>query len=561
MVLRRKRKELARTPTLHTARISNPLLLRIERLSDVALANVISVLLFLLAAWPQLILKFPPYQDLPDHLATIFVLQHPQRYPEFISTGILHSNAIFATFVYYASPFLGLLGAARVFILVALAGAAMALPRFVLAFGNRQKLICAAPFLAPMIHNWWVVMGMLNFALAFPLALALLILSKRQLEEPTPRRYALASLLSILLWYTHSIPLLLCSMLLFVESVRQGLGKPAGLSYSAKLGARLLGPLLPGLFLVVYTIVAHAKGANPNSQSAGASWSQFRDVASMAYELWAFWLMQLSPLTSSTFVLAVVLMYYAIRRRREGVPFFSYEAFAILGSLYVFLPNGLPGFGYVAQRVIPILWAAILTRVPEKMPRLLSAIAIACTLAWSAGTAVELHRAERDLDQFASAAPFIRENARMLTLNFAPRRSAKNTLSLLHASGMYVVLRGVNAQDVWADSPTMPIYRPGKVSPLDEPGHTQMLAASAATVKGFCKAQTERAVPESACEAMWHSTWSEVWKLAEDEKDYVLLWGPTDDVRKEAPPWWEVVHTDGPLVLLQVRKRTALGSQ
>lgn len=546
---------------MHTARISNPLLLRLTRLSDVALANVISVVLFVVAAWPQLLLRFPPYQDLPDHLATIVILQNPARYPEFISTGILHSNAIFATFVYYASPVLGLLGAARFFVIATLAVSALVLPRFVLEFTDRPRMILAAPFLAPMIHNWWVVMGMFNFAMAFPLALVVLILSKRQLAESTGRRSLALAALSVVLWYTHSIPLLLCAGLLFVEACRVGFRERGAnmLRVTGRLALRLLVPLLPGLLLVSYTIIAHAGGASENSQSADASWNTFRDIASLVYEFWAFWLMQLSPLTASTIVLAVVLGFYALKNARIEAPFFSGIAVLLLLTLYVLLPACLPGFGFVNQRLIPLLWAAILTRLPEVMPRRLFAFCIACTAAWSVGSAVELVRAERDLNQFASAAPYLPENARLLTLNFEPRRSAKNIFSLLHASGMYVVLKRTNAQDVWADSPTMPIYRPGKASPLDEPGHMQRLVESANTQRGFCQTQKRLGVHGQNCENAWRGAWSEVWHLAEDEKDYVLLWGASDEVRAETPPWWEVVHADGPLVLMQVHKKTALG--
>ncbi|MFO0667093.1 MAG: hypothetical protein U0174_24285 [Polyangiaceae bacterium] len=546
---------------MHTARFPNSLFLRLTRLSDVALANVLSLGLFVLAAWPQLLLRLPPYQDLPDHLATIVILQNPSRYPEFVSTGVLHSNAIFATFLYYTSPFIGLVTAARVFVIATLATTSIVLPRFVLAFGDRQKMLLAAPFLAPMVHNWWVAMGMFNFALAFPLGLLVLMLSKRQLAEPNTKRNVQLALLSVLLWYTHSIPLLLCAGLLGVEAIRTGIrngDSPAAMAKgSLRIGLRLLLPLVPGLSLVAYTIFAHAHGASEHSQSADASWNQFRDIASMLYEFWAFWMMQISPLTGVTIVLALVLGYYAIRRARLDVPFLSSPAVLLLLALYVFLPECLPGFGYVGQRIIPILWAAILVRIPERMPRLVTTVCALCSIAWSLGSAVELVRAERDLAQFTSAAPFIPENARLLTLNFEPRLSAKNTFSLLHASGMYVVLKHVNAQDVWADSPTMPIYRPGDMSPLDDPSYMQRLTASANSMKGFCKVQKRLGLAGQPCADAWASTWSEVWRLASDEKDYVLLWGATDEVRAGAPRSWEVVHTDGPLVLLKVKRKAA----
>ena len=36
---------------------------------------------------PLLLVDVPPFQDLPNHLATATVIEHPDRYPEFVFNG------------------------------------------------------------------------------------------------------------------------------------------------------------------------------------------------------------------------------------------------------------------------------------------------------------------------------------------------------------------------------------------------------------------------------------------------------------------------------------------
>src|SRR5271155_3044658 len=67
---------------------------RMDRLGDRQLATLIGALLFVVAGWPVLFLRIAPYQDLPDHLATLCVLLDPGRYPEFVSNGWLKSNTL-----------------------------------------------------------------------------------------------------------------------------------------------------------------------------------------------------------------------------------------------------------------------------------------------------------------------------------------------------------------------------------------------------------------------------------------------------------------------------------
>src|SRR5262249_20571536 len=148
---------------------------RLETWSDRALVLAIAAALFALGAWPLFFLPLPPYQDLPDHLATVCVLLDPAKYPDFASHGFLKANALFVVATYALAKFVGVVAAGKIFALAVIAASSVALPAFVLAFTDRRRLLVASLVCAPMVHTWWTLMGMLNFSAAFPLALALLV--------------------------------------------------------------------------------------------------------------------------------------------------------------------------------------------------------------------------------------------------------------------------------------------------------------------------------------------------------------------------------------------------
>ena len=52
----------------------------LSRLTDSQLALVISGVLLLVGAWPLALTDIPPYQDLPNHLATVVVIENPARF-------------------------------------------------------------------------------------------------------------------------------------------------------------------------------------------------------------------------------------------------------------------------------------------------------------------------------------------------------------------------------------------------------------------------------------------------------------------------------------------------
>ena len=144
--------------------------------TDGQLVAAVGAVLFLLAAWPLALTEVPPYQDLPNHLAAVTVIQNPEQYPEFVFNGFWKTNTALFAWLCVVGKVAGVKMAARLFALFVLAMNAFTIPRFVLAFTqSRRKMIVATFFAWPMVHNFFVSMGMLDFALGVPLSLALLI--------------------------------------------------------------------------------------------------------------------------------------------------------------------------------------------------------------------------------------------------------------------------------------------------------------------------------------------------------------------------------------------------
>ncbi len=496
---------------------------RIDRLSDRALATLIGAVLFVVAAWPMFFLPMPPYQDLPDHLATVCVLLDPARYPDYVSNGFFKANSLFVFATYLMAKVVGVIPAGRAFAFVVLGSTAFTLPHFVLSFTDRKRLVVASLVMAPMVHNWWTLMGMLNFAVAFPLALLLLMILARQATRPTAARSIAIALMGALLWYAHGIMILLVALLASIEA----LIRPGGWRAKVSSAIALVGPMAPVGVLIAITILKHAIGTTHEAGLGHVDRIYYQDNFSALYDLWAHWAFGMSPLSAAGIVTAIGLAVLAARDARAKVPFFSLWAMVVLFAIYWFFPHMMPGFGYVDERVLPFLWAWALVRVPARLPTWASSLLVASTFLWSAGTACDLFRAEHDLDAITAAAPEIpnAEPARLLTLNFAPRVSSTNTWNLLHASGMYTVLRGAHPQDLWADSPSMPIRRVASPSLVEDPVRVRQLLAAAPTPAAYCTSLEDAGLPDYDCEARFHAMWRGVWEAIEGRYDYVILWG------------------------------------
>ena len=117
----------------------NRLTAHLAGLSDLSLVAVAAMVLFALSAWPLLLVAMPPLQDLPNHVASAYIIAHPELYPEYVFNGFLKSNSLLTLWLYLLGPY-GLVGAARAFTAIVLAATALALPIFILRFAGRASL-------------------------------------------------------------------------------------------------------------------------------------------------------------------------------------------------------------------------------------------------------------------------------------------------------------------------------------------------------------------------------------------------------------------------------------
>ena len=504
---------------------------RLARVSDRGLATLIGAVLFVAAAWPLAFMRLPPYQDLPDHLATVCVLLHPERYPEYVSNGWFKTNSLFVWSCYAMAKYVGVLASGRIFSTVVLACNAVALPHFVLAFTDRRRLVTASLVMAPMVHNWWVLMGMLNFALALPLALLAIMLLAEQTRRPTLRRGAAVALCALALWFTHAVVLLLVGLLAVIEAIRLWAGGGRGV----RRALALLVPFAPAALLLAPTLVRHGAETtvDPRFGWVGGVW--FLDNLSKVYDLWAHWTFGMSPWSAAGLLPTVVLAVWAARRWGMPAPMLSPWVFFVLFAIYWLVPDMMPGLGFVDERVLPLLWSWALVRVPSRLSPGMGAVLAASCLAWTIGNGVDLFRGARDLDDFTAAASEVSPGTRLLTLNFAPRVSSTNTWSLLHASGMYTVLRGAKPQDLWADSPSVPLRYVRAPSFVEDPVRVREFLSAASTPRAYCASLAAAKLPALDCQAGWHAKWDEFWRQATDRYDAVLLWGAPPEASALVP--------------------------
>ena len=500
-------------------------------LSDARLTLLAALALFVLAAWPLLLVALPPYQDLPNHVATAHIIAHPDLYPQFVFNGLFKSNCLLTLWFHLFGRF-GLFGAARAFTAVVLAANAVALPIFVLRFAGRRALPAAMLFAWPLVHSFSVTMGFLNFGFAFALALVLLALldQQRQPEGATVGRGLAIALVAGVLWYAHPFPLAVVGALVALHVATRA-------SWPARLSAAvaLLAPLAPAALLSLTAARKHLVKAEHATTAAAATFSYLNPWELIAH-LWTDVSGALTRWGATTIVPALLLpvFVWTWRHRTPRRAFLSGPAMVLLAAAYVALPVMLSNWWYLNCRLVPFLWAGLLVRLPSTLPRPAAVALVVSALSFSAATGADYLRLDRDRAAFTAGVDAVPARATLLPLMFEHARTSDFTASLTHAWGYYTVSKDTSAPLVFAVERSYAItYREFPPRALIPPA-LDRFAESFATPAQVCRA-LRRIPSDAACEATWRELWSGFWREAEPRFTHVLTWAMPSEARALIP--------------------------
>lgn len=519
--------------------------------SDQHLALLVSAALFVVGAWPLALTQVPPYQDLPNHLAAITVIENQARYPEFVFNGFFKTNAALFAWLFVVGRVVGTSLAARLFALMVLASNAVVLPRFVLVLtGSRKKMLLASLFMWPMIHNWFVSMGMLDFALSVPLSLGMLLAINRQRRAPSAPNALLVVGLGAATWYAHVFPLLVVHMLVLIEAVRAPSWKERG----AALRSMAL-PLVPVTALVLFSMFEHLRD-NVGPMSAFVHHHKMVPPWELAYNLWAEWFWGFTKLSITSVVPCLLLAFYAAprlvdptpSRRTQSPMFFSTAAVLALGLLFCLAPYRVTNWYHVNSRLIPFLWVALLLRVPDRLPKRVMAVLGVAAVLYSAGMGADFVRLDRDRERFTAGIAAVPEGSKLLPLVFRHKGVSDNTRSLLHAWGFYVTEKYTSAPLLFAHSRSFPVMYSVPPAVRFNDLVLENFAATMVTSANFC--ESTRVVTDD-CLGEYRARWAEFWRDATPLYDHVLLWEPSDEALDRVPAEYSVAFRQSGLVIMQ----------
>jgi hypothetical protein len=519
--------------------------------TDRRLALILGAALFVIAAWPLALVDVPPFQDLPNHLATVTVIRHLDRYPEFVFNGFFKTNSALFTWLLLVGNVVGTRAAARLFALMVLALGAFAYPRFVLSFAGRRRMVVSAFFAWPMVHNWFVSMGMLDFALSVPLATILLVLLNEQRQAPTRRRALGIGLLAVVTWHAHVFPLLVVLLLCALE-----VGLQRGPGERVAQAKALILPVLPAAALVAESLHLHATepvGAMTGYVALGRllpPWELF-------YNLWAEWSYGFTWLEIATLVPCIGMGLWAIYRWRDPVAFFGPAAFVGLAALYFFSPYVTTNWFHVNSRFIPFLWLAALLRLPDRLPTRFLAVLGTCALSYALGMGADYLRLRRDWARFTAGVGAVPEGAKLLPLVFKSKGSSENTRSMLHAWGFYVTEKLTSAPLLFAHSRSFPVMYRTPPDPQFNHLVLESFAPSMATAAWGCGVLWSGGVTTEDCAAAWRSRWADFWRRATPRFDHVLMWEAPREVLALVPPDYHVAFQRDGLTIFERRDAPA----
>ena len=425
------------------------------------------------ASAPAWIVKHPPLQDLPFHLATIRIIRsfHDPAYgfDQNFSLALGRTQYI----IYYLigaglALLVGVVAANVLLVSTYLGGTVLALRSLLRALGRDERLCL---LVLPLLVNTMFAYGLMPFLLAIPVMLWGFAVAARHFERSTLRSGALLCLVSVALFYSHVLPL---GLFCIGFAAMFPWAKPAR-------WLRCAAPALPvSLVLAWWTFFTAAgrlaRGAatdnagDPHRSMDAAiadipNWftNVFRDTSD------ELCLVALAIVVIGAFGLSVGDSDRAkpIARRYALVP-------VACVVLYFLLPEGHGYIWLIAQR-FPILFA--MTAIPlVRMPRgprgvLVTAAALAVGVGSITNTCRHFVQYEvNEVGDIDSAIDVMDPNSRVCALIFDKGSSVLNHQPFLHFGSYYQVRKGGVVMFTYAGYAHWPVdFLPGRGPPPGGP--------------------------------------------------------------------------------------------
>lgn len=486
-------------------------------------------------------MDLPPLQDLPNHLATARILQQKDAYPEYVFNGFLKTNSALFSWLRFVGAAIGLRAAAKAFVVLVLASNALVLPRLVLEIAGRRAMALSVLCAWPMIHHWFVSMGMLDYALGVAMTLAMAILFIQQSRGASIGRAAIIAALGLAAWLTHAFALIIAMLLAIIQWFEaDARGKRSVLRF-------VIAPLAPTLPLIVWSIrqqLEHQGGDIVGLWIWIPPWE-------LVYNAWAEFLWAFTYLELATVVVCGALVWWMVSGWKKDVPVLSRRAVSLMAALYAFGPYHAANWFHVGSRLLPFLWVSALVRVPDKLPRSVASLLVVCWVSYSAAMGFDYVRLGGAWERYASGEPAIPENAKVLALMFAHKEGSVNTQNMLHAWGLYVADRGAHVPLVFAHSRSFPITLREPPPPALDQRYLENFASTMRDKAHFCATLEHAAVTPADCEHFYVTAWRDFWSVAAPRYDYLLFYAASGDALAQVPAGYARVFVRDSVVIFE----------
>jgi hypothetical protein len=235
--------------------------------------------LALASVFPLFYVRYPPLEDLPQHLAAVRILHDfhdPQLgFARFFELDLLRTQYLA---YYLTADLLAYLMSVELAVKLLTAASLVATPYaaagLLRALGKDPRL---ALLVLPLTYNAHLILGFFNFLLAIPVAFYGVTLAIRQRRSPSRARAFGLAALALVCFYAHVVPFALMAL---------GIGL-VGLSLRWRTTARALLPLLPATVSAVGWLRATPAGQATLTAAAGADQGpkpQFMSAAAALHE-------------------------------------------------------------------------------------------------------------------------------------------------------------------------------------------------------------------------------------------------------------------------------------